>query len=260
MDARTLFRTGFFLFCLLSPNTLIAAQQRFTEPDLETASDRSFFNKQVFQQNLSGLYSIDSWKAAEIRQPYPTFSPLYQAARGAQQELDGVLKRIGAATATKPLIANIKSAHRAKEKIATDLQGDCRRITDLARGSLIADDIPTLVQAFEQLSQELTIVSVKNRFKTPAPSGYRDLNVLVRLPQSQLVAEVQFHLAAIAEVKSGPEHQLYEHIQQIERRGLEENRALSPLEQAKIARLRQSSQQLYQTAWQQYLQPRALAS
>ncbi|UXI04405.1 RelA/SpoT domain-containing protein [Photobacterium sp. TY1-4] len=259
MDAKTLFRTGFLLLCLLSPNTLVAAQQRFTEPELETASDRSLFNKQVFQQSLSGLYSIDSWKAAEIRQPYQTFPPLYHAAHAAQQELDTVLSRISGQSTTEPLMGNLKSAHRAQAKIATDLKGDSSRITDLARGSLIADNVPDLVHAYALLGQELTIVSVKNRFKHPAPSGYRDLNVLVRLPQSQLIAEVQLHLAAIAEVKSGPEHQLYEQIQEIERRGLEADRPLTDLEQANIARLRQTSGQLYQAAWQQYLQPQTLA-
>lgn len=260
MDAKSLFRTGFLLLCLLSPNTLVAAQQRMSEPELDSASDRSLFSKQGFQQNLSGLYSIDSWKAADIRQPYQSFLPLYHAAHAAQQELDTVLNRISSETGTKPLTAKIKSPHRAKAKITTDLQGDCSRITDLARGSLIANDIPSLMQAYSQLGQTLTVVSVKNRFKNPAASGYRDLNVLVRLPQSQLVAEVQLHLAAIAEVKSGPEHQLYQQIQQIERQGIEENRNLSDLDQAQIARLRKTSQQLYQTAWQQYLHPQALAS
>ena len=58
-----------------------------------------------------------------------------------------------------------------------------------------------------------TINARKNRFKKPTASGYRDLNLLVRLPKTNLIAEVQLHLKAIADVKSGPEHDLYEQIQ-----------------------------------------------
>ncbi len=130
----------------------------------------------------------------------------------------------------------------------------------MARGSLVAEDIPSLVQAFELLNKEVTTVAVKNRFKSPTDSGYRDLKVLVRLPESQLIAEVQLHLNAISTVKNGAEHEIYEQIQKIERVGLKQNRSLSEFELAQITQLRTVSNNLYQEAWQQYLQPEVLAS
>ena len=103
------------------------------------------------------------------------------------------------------------------------------------------------------LERETTVVKVKNRFKKPAPSGYRDLNLLVQLPKTNLVAEVQLHLKAIADVKSGPEHDLYEQIQHIERRADTEQRAINEFEVAQINNMRRQSRQLYQDAWQPYI-------
>ena len=75
----------------------------------------------------------------------------------------------------------------------------------------------------------------------------------MRLPKSQIIAEVQLHLEAFSEIKNGKEHDNYQQIQQIERLQLTDNRALSEIELAAISKLRKESQQLYQQAWSQYL-------
>jgi len=76
---------------------------------------------------------------------------------------------------------------------------------------------------------------------------------LVRLPKTNIIAEVQLHLKAIAEVKSGAEHELYEIIQGIERVASAQNRALNDIETAQITSLRRQSLELYQQAWQPYI-------
>ena len=58
----------------------------------------------------------------------------------------------------------------------------------------MADDIEGLISLYEVLNRETTIVKTKNRFKNPTASGYRDLNILVQLPKTNLIAEVQLHL------------------------------------------------------------------
>ena len=60
-------------------------------------------------------------------------------------------------------------------------------------------------------------------------------------------------------MKNGKEHDIYEQIQKIERLALQEKRPVSEFEQSKINKLRQESLHLYQTAWQQYLQPNSVA-
>ncbi|KOO11698.1 phosphoribosylglycinamide formyltransferase, partial [Vibrio xuii] len=97
------------------------------------------------------------------------------------------------------------------------------------------------------------IVQVKNRFKSAKASGYRDLNLLVQLPKTKLIAEVQVHLKAIADVKNGPEHDIYERIQRIERNAATQNRELSEFELAQIQHMRSESKELYHNAWQPYL-------
>lgn len=64
---------------------------------------------------------------------------------------------------------------------------------------------------------------------------------------------MQLHLKAIADVKSGPEHHLYEQIQRIERHAETEIRQLSEFETAQIETMRRQSRQLYQDAWQPYI-------
>jgi hypothetical protein len=109
------------------------------------------------------------------------------------------------------------------------------------------------MDVYEVLERESTIVKVKNRFKKPAVSGYRDLNVLVQLPKTNIIAEVQLHLHDIAEVKNGPEHDIYEAVQKIERLAASENRPLTEVEHAQIKRFRFHSKELYQQAWLPYV-------
>lgn len=97
------------------------------------------------------------------------------------------------------------------------------------------------------------MVKVKNRFKKPAASGYRDLNLLVKLPKTNLIAEVQLHLKAIADVKNGPEHKFYEQIQKIERLAAVESRQINEIEQAQIRTMHHQSKELDQNAWQPYI-------
>ncbi len=54
-------------------------------------------------------------------------------------------------------------------------------------------------------------------------------------------------------MKSGPEHELYEIIQGIERHAIAEKRPINDIEAAQINSLRRQSLELYQQAWQPYI-------
>lgn len=259
MNIKSVLRTSFVLFCMVSRSVAAApvVTSSFNTHEQTIPTRLTQESRKAFQRNLSGLYSIQSWKHHDLVQPYSQFDQLYLASIDAQSELQQLLQGIGLLSTTSAIIPQVKSPQRAQAKIATELNGQTNKITDIARGSLVADDISSLVQAYELLSKEATIVSVKNRFKAPTISGYRDLNVLVRLPNSQIIAEVQFHLKDISIIKNGPEHDIYEKIQHIERLALQQQRQLSEFELAQINKLRQQSLHLYQTAWQNYLQPKA---
>jgi len=94
----------------------------------------------------------------------------------------------------------------------TELDGNAARITDLARATIVANDVSSLM--------------------------------VIELPKTGIIAEVQFHLKAIADVKNGAEHKLYEQIQHIERVAKREQRPLTSLETAKIKRMRSESKNL----------------
>jgi len=209
-------------------------------------------NSKLFKHSLSGLYGINSFRLS-ARQPYSDFNTLYSKAHQAQYELETICKSVALQTNAQALFSGVKSQQRAQTKIKTDLSNEVSRITDLARGTIVTNDIEDLVTTFELLENQTKIVSVKNRFKNPAPSRYRDLNILVELPKTKIIAEVQLHLADIAKVKNGPEHELYEQIQHIERNAVASNGMLNQLEQARINKLRQQSINLYHDAWQPYI-------
>ena len=206
-----------------------------------------------YTKDLEGLYSIKTFQSSHIKQPYSEFNQLYQNAIAAQAELEVLTERIAMQSETSTFSSGIKSKLRAINKINTKLGGNTEQIVDLARTSIVAKDVPGLMNAFELLERETQLVRVKNRFKNPGTSGYRDLSLLVRLPDSQIIAEVQLHLEAFSVIKNGKEHYNYEQIQQIEHLQLKDNRALSEIEQAAVNKLRRESKQLYQQAWNQYL-------
>ncbi|KLV06937.1 phosphoribosylglycinamide formyltransferase [Photobacterium aquae] len=260
MIPKSLFRTCFVLLCVLGRGPVANASiPQFTDSDIEHPSPIQG-SKDKFQHSLSGLYAIPSAAAHELKQPYADFDTLYSKGEVAQAELKQLLTQISLHTDTKPILPGIKSKQRAKFKVDTELNGHADKLTDLARGSLIAKDIPSLIDAFELLGHEATIIETKNRFKSPAPSGYRDLKVLISLTNSQIIAEVQLHLETIAEIKNGPEHEIYETIQQLERLAIAEERELNEFELARIKQLRSTSLTMYQHAWHHYLQPSGLTA
>jgi len=248
-----LFQTLFMLFAISSQGnaTPVRLHHNLDESKLLPASQSKF--KHTHAKDLAGLYRVEAFKSKQIKQPYTDFHQLYQHAIAGQGELETITQRIALATGTAALSSGVKSPQRALSKINSKLAGNSEQITDLARTSIVAKDVSALMSAFELIEQQTEIVRIKNRFKTPGPSGYRDLSLLVRLPESKIVAELQIHLEAFSIIKNGEEHDNYEQIQYIERMQLTENRALSEIELAAIAKLRAQSQALYHNAWNQYL-------
>jgi len=246
-------RTTALMLLVLSRAPAFAAAPPTSMP---TRAEGGEFQNQLtskrFKHSLSGLYAISSTDG-NVFQPYDDFDILYSKSHYAQAELETLCKSTAMLTSTEAHFSGVKSTHRAKQKVITELQGDTSRITDLARATIVANDVSSLVDSYEALSKEATIVKVKNRFKSPAPSGYRDLNILVQLPKTGIIAEVQFHLKAIADVKNGAEHALYEEIQRIERLAQQEQRNFNAIELARIERIRAESKNLYQQAWQPYI-------
>lgn len=244
-----LFRTFFIFLLLLSSRATVASAFDIND----TKTDRSNYSaRQVQSHDLQGLYALSSQTFDIPLQTSSNLANLYSQAHKAQSELSQLLEQITTQSQAHIIIPEVKSYQRAADKVATKFSGDARKITDLARASIVTDSIQELMQVYQVLSEQTQIVQQKNRFATPKASGYRDLNLLVRLPESGMIAEVQLHLQDIADIKSGPEHKVYEKVQMIEANAIKQQRPLSEFELAQIAQLRQESHKLYHKAWLNY--------
>ncbi|MCL1049375.1 RelA/SpoT domain-containing protein [Shewanella abyssi] len=245
-----LLRTFFIFLLLLSTRTAFA--QTFPLAQDAHGANCNSCTKLTFASNLDGLAAIESIQYQQPRQTSANLDMLYAAAPAAQQELAELLSSITHQTQTSAILADIKSRDRAQVKLQNKLNNDASQLTDLVRASIVSKDINNLMQAFALVKSDSQIVQVKNRFSDPKDSGYRDLNLLVKLPESQMIAEIQLHLADIAEIKSGDEHLVYQQVQQIQNNALQQQRDLSELEATKIVQLRQESHKQYHKAWLKY--------
>ncbi|MGI1998750.1 GTP pyrophosphokinase [Shewanella frigidimarina] len=243
-----LFRTFFIFLILLSTRGAIAQPNELKYTKLAQPSDFS----QKSSNDIEQLMALYDHNTDLVTQDSDNLHALMSRAPAAQQELIDLLHFIDQSSNTKTILPATKSYQRAAQKVQTKFSGDASQLTDIARASVVAYDVKSLLSSYQQLSQYTEIVQLKNRFAHPKVSGYRDLNVLVKLPVSQMVVEVQFHLNDIADIKSGPEHHVYEQIQQIESQAKATSRRLNDIEQATIAKLRQDSHKQYHKAWLSY--------
>lgn len=157
-------RTTTLMLLLLSRTPALAvplnqAQSSQSRPQINQACP------QAFKLSLSGLYSIPDINSATIRQPIADFENLYSQVPQAQHELEVLCKSIALNTQTQPIFAGIKSQQRAKEKVEKELNGQADRITDLARATIVSQDLPSLVRAYQQLHQQTNVLQVKTALK-----------------------------------------------------------------------------------------------
>jgi hypothetical protein len=102
-----------------------------------------------------------------------------------------------------------KSEGRAMDKINTNYDGDASRLVDLAGAMIQFERVQDAYAALARIAEhpDLEIVDFDDRFANPAPAGYRDLQMSVRIDGH--VAELRLHLKALDDV-SAYEHSLYE--------------------------------------------------
>jgi hypothetical protein len=96
---------------------------------------------------------------------------------------------------------SVKRIGRVVEKLLIQCNGNFRALCDLARGSLVYEDIDKLRQVINSFGSSLGTVShkhvVKDRFKRPLETGYMDINCSIGLRGSNHVVELQLHIREI---------------------------------------------------------------
>ncbi len=176
---------------------------------------------------------------------------LYREAAVAQQELIVLAQQLAyegdRSVGVAGWRAEPKGRQRAEDKIKK-YKGEASRLTDLAAAKVEFDSLDDLYRALDRLRQHPTvrIVEFNDRFRNPQRSGYRDVQLLLRLSNGH-VAEFRLHLAALDEVAVW-EHSLFEVKRDIEALALEEGRVLTTRESAIAGGIIRRQQELFWNA------------
>ncbi|WP_244885501.1 toxin glutamine deamidase domain-containing protein [Amycolatopsis vancoresmycina] len=142
-----------------------------------------------------------------------------------------------------------KSEGRAMDKINTNYNGDASRLVDLAGAMIQFERVQDAYAALARIAEHpgLEIVDFDDRFANPAPAGYRDLQMSVRIDGH--VAELRLHLKALDDV-SAYEHSLYEVRRDLKALKKAEDRPHTDEEQALIDGLIKRERELFWDALQ----------
>ncbi|MGF6885498.1 hypothetical protein ABIA39_003960 [Nocardia sp. GAS34] len=157
------------------------------------------------------------------RQPgfdrYRRLDPLYQREflqhqydiwESTQGELNRIVSDIAGRTNGKAgWRKQPKDPERARAKIKK-YQGDVSRLTDLVGAKIEFDKIDDAYRALDLISADrrIEVVSFDDRFANPTASGYRDLQMKVRMPNGH-IAEFRLHLSHVDKFVD-TEHALFE--------------------------------------------------
>jgi hypothetical protein len=175
---------------------------------------------------------------------------LYQDAAVAQQELVTIADEIASATGGEARYRKEpKRWQRALDKIA-EHGWDASQLTDLAAGNVEYRTLPDLYDGLREITgrSDVTITSYDDRFLAPQDSGYRDIQMTLRMPNGYVV-ELRLHLQALEKVANW-EHVLYEVRRDVKAIAVADGRDLTDQERAIRDRLLTDAQRYFWDAMQ----------
>lgn len=109
------------------------------------------------------------------------------------------------------ILGPVKGLKRVSIKAAVDDKGDITNIKDIVRGTITvrsADELGTALA--KVVASGGKIVKFKNNVAEPMDTEYRDINMVIRLPKTKVLAEVQLIVRPMLKAKMGPGHGYYE--------------------------------------------------
>lgn len=173
---------------------------------------------------------------------------LYRDAAVAQPMLAQVTHQVAESAGGRALVPEmLKDRARAIEKITVDYGGDASRITDLARSSVVVDELDQIPQVVDEVRSGCKVMSMKDRFASPI-NGYRDVLFTLEMPNGH-ITELQVQLQAILDVKNGRGHEIYEQLRSTAARVQLEGREATAMELNETTRLQHEMKQLYDDAF-----------
>ncbi|WBB77356.1 toxin glutamine deamidase domain-containing protein [Micromonospora sp. WMMD882] len=199
-------------------------------PDQVAISDSARISKKNVRQPG---FDVRRREDPDYRRRY--LDDLYLAAAHAQQELTGLALRLAGEGERKVGEADWrrepKDRQRAEDKIAK-YGGEVSRLLDLAAAKIEFSSLGDVYRALAALREEpeVEIIHLRDRFRNPQDSGYRDIQLQLQMSNGH-IAEFRLHLAALDEVAKW-EHALYEVRRDLDAVAREATRELSVAERA----------------------------
>ncbi|MER7889171.1 toxin glutamine deamidase domain-containing protein [Micromonospora sp. NPDC094482] len=137
-----------------------------------------------------------------------------------------------------------KDRRRAEDKV-NKYKGDASWLRDLAAAKVEFRSLDPLYAALARVRDhpDLAIVGFEDRFVEPQDSGYRDVQLILKMRNGHL-AEFRLHLASLDEVAVW-EHSLFEVRRDLESLARAEGRPLTPEERAIVAGILRKEQELF---------------
>jgi|GEM_PF-1360788 len=177
-----------------------------------------------------------------------TFEQLYKVAKKSVPKIEKLAKKKilaelgsrhpGVFTGVTFENGPLKTRARAHDKIRGDYKGNYTEICDLARGRIIVDtveQIEILRNYFQANRQALGIEEYKDRFAEPSDTGFRDINMKIRLDNDHVIEFRVEHRAMMKAAEAT--HAPYEKMQEIDRLVKAENRDWTQAERFKRYRI-----------------------
>ena len=154
----------------------------------------------------------------------------------------------------------LKGRDRAEEKVRTDYKGDWSQLRDMVRATIAVPgltQIPRVLSEMKAAGIELA-QKPKNNLVKPLPGGYRDLNMIVKLPNG-LLAELQVHVKPMTLAKEKG-HKPYETTRSIEgkykEKGLEDEKdKWDPADREAHDKAMAEQEKMYGEAWDRATKP-----
>ncbi|MDJ0696921.1 hypothetical protein [Mastigocoleus sp. MO_188.B34] len=184
---------------------------------------------------------------SDIRQPTNNLDEIYKKSEEVKPSFQKLIQEIAIKTGGQTKFAPLKGRKRTEEKIQADYGGDASQVKDVLRASIIYEKFEQVELGLKELQQEGKIVALKDRFKNPTESGYRDILLNVET-ENGIVAEIQLHLGSILQAKKQG-HALYKQQREIEAKSRIENRPLTKEERLQYDSLVEKQRLLYDSAF-----------
>lgn len=148
----------------------------------------------------------------------------------------------------------LKGEKRAREKVEADYDGDWSQVRDMVRATIAVPMVTQLPKVLRELEAAgMTLAQKpKNNLVKPLPGGYRDINLIVKMPNG-ILAELQLHVKPMTLAKEKG-HGPYEVSRSIEakykQKGLERDKdQWDPKDREEHDKAMAEQESIYGDAW-----------